>query len=75
MLFVFERTGHHVFWMKDMNFNIDIVWIADDQVVGISPAYASNPRQLHTPPQPVRYVLEVNANSGIQVGDMVEIKL
>jgi uncharacterized membrane protein (UPF0127 family) len=75
MFFIFPSEGHHVFWMKDMRFNIDIVWIADDQVIGISPAYASTPRQLYTPPRPVRYVLEVSANSGIRVGDKVELNL
>src|SRR3989344_8940875 len=27
MLFVFKEEGHHQFWMKDMNFSIDIIWI------------------------------------------------
>src|SRR3989344_9467711 len=26
-LFVFERPGKHHFWMKDMNFPLDIIWI------------------------------------------------
>lgn len=75
MLFIFERPGHHVFWMKDMKFNIDIVWIADDQVVGVTRGYASNPTELLTPPAAVRYVLEVAADSNIKVGDKVEIEL
>ncbi|MSU44900.1 DUF192 domain-containing protein, partial [Candidatus Nomurabacteria bacterium] len=28
MLFVFEHSGNHPFWMKDMNFPIDIIWLA-----------------------------------------------
>jgi uncharacterized membrane protein (UPF0127 family) len=27
MLFVFDRPGKYIFWMKDMNFPIDIIWI------------------------------------------------
>ena len=27
MFFVFEKSGNHPFWMKDMNFAIDILWI------------------------------------------------
>ncbi len=27
MLFVFEQPGMHSFWMKDMKFDIDIIWI------------------------------------------------
>jgi uncharacterized membrane protein (UPF0127 family) len=35
MLFVFEKEGNYGFWMKDMNFPIDIIWVgADLSVVG-----------------------------------------
>jgi len=27
MLFIFESPGNHCFWMKDMRFAIDIVWL------------------------------------------------
>jgi uncharacterized protein len=27
MLFVFEKEGNHGFWMKDMKFNVDMIWI------------------------------------------------
>lgn len=30
MLFVFEDYSHHKFWMKDMNYAIDILWLTDD---------------------------------------------
>lgn len=30
MLFVFDNDGKHSFWMKDMNFPIDIVWLDKD---------------------------------------------
>ncbi|MFZ3015529.1 MAG: DUF192 domain-containing protein [Minisyncoccia bacterium] len=30
MLFVFEKKGKYSFWMKDMNFPIDIIWIGKD---------------------------------------------
>ena len=33
MLFVFEKGGKHPFWMKDMNFGIDIIWISEDKKV------------------------------------------
>jgi uncharacterized membrane protein (UPF0127 family) len=33
MLFVFEDEGKHKFWMKDMKFPIDIIWISDDKRV------------------------------------------
>jgi uncharacterized membrane protein (UPF0127 family) len=30
LLFVFEDLGEHTFWMKDMNFPIDIIWVGED---------------------------------------------
>ena len=36
MLFVFERSGRHDFWMKDMNFPIDILWLRNSRVVYVA---------------------------------------
>ncbi|MFL6474057.1 MAG: DUF192 domain-containing protein [Nitrososphaera sp.] len=33
MLFVFENEAEHTFWMKDMKFPIDIIWINADKTV------------------------------------------
>mgnify|MGYP001594648448 CR=1 FL=1 len=30
MLFVYPERRRHAFWMKDMNFPIDIIWIGED---------------------------------------------
>jgi len=30
MLFVFDSPGNYPFWMKDMNFPIDIIWLSED---------------------------------------------
>lgn len=43
MYFAFETPSGAIFWMKDMQVPIDIVWIADDAVVGI---------ESHVQPQP-----------------------
>lgn len=63
MFFVFEEPGMHAFWMKNMEFSLDIIWIGEDFKVvdmkeNISPdtypqQYASSLR--------AQYVLEVNA--------------
>jgi len=29
MLFVFEQPARHYFWMKEMNFPIDIIWLSE----------------------------------------------
>lgn len=33
MLFVFEQSARHSFWMKDMKFPIDIIWLDSDEKV------------------------------------------
>jgi len=35
MLFEFPNKDRQVFWMKDMQFNLDIIWIEDNKVVAI----------------------------------------
>ena len=63
MLFVFEEDGRHSFWMKDMLFAIDMLWLdAEGRVVhlekGVSPDTFPT---AFTPDAPARYVLEVPA--------------
>jgi len=84
MLFVYTKPGIQHFWMKDMLFPIDIIWINEGKIVAITndipipdqdtpisqlPTYAS--------PQPVSAVLEVNAGytkkHNIAIGDAVEL--
>lgn len=77
MLFLFDNTDYHAFWMKDMRFPIDIIWIDANRVIAdiaknISPE--SFPASL-VPSRVARYVLEVNAGfvdrNGIAIGDEV----
>lgn len=61
LLFVFEEPGLYGFWMKDMNFAIDIIWIDESRhVIGIERGVAPEtfPNTFHSP-GPVKYVLEV----------------
>ena len=63
MLFVFPTDDKYAFWMKDMKFSIDIIWLdANGTVVYIAPDVSPStyPRTF-TPTSPARYVLEVNA--------------
>jgi len=63
MLFVFDDSGPWGFWMKDMRFSIDIIWVdADGRVVTVAPSVSpqSYP-SVYTPTSPARYVLEVPA--------------
>ncbi len=33
MLFVFGMPGDYKFWMKDMNFPLDIIWLSSDKKI------------------------------------------
>ncbi|KKW22381.1 MAG: hypothetical protein UY71_C0006G0024 [Parcubacteria group bacterium GW2011_GWB1_52_7] len=85
MLFVFERPSRETFWMKDMLFPIDIIWIRSRTVVGaaenLQPPAEGTPDaalSLYSSPVPVDQVLEVPAGfvqrHNIQPGDPVIVK-
>jgi uncharacterized membrane protein (UPF0127 family) len=63
MLFVFPVVASRGFWMRNMSFPIDIIWIDKNKtVIGVTKDVdpASYPN-IFFPPQPVKYVLELNA--------------
>jgi len=75
MLFIFDDVQRHAFWMKDMNFPIDIIWI-DERWRVVDITYGARPDafpEIFSPRVPVRYVLEVNAGEArdIKIGDDV----
>jgi len=50
MLFVFQQPSRPSFWMKDMNFPIDIIWLgANRSVVYIAPNLEPCPSQSNCP--------------------------
>ena len=75
MLFIFQEPTTPSFWMKEMNFPLDIIWIGSDRrIVDISENIAPETfPQLFRPRAQVQYVLEVNAgwakSHNISVGD------
>jgi uncharacterized protein len=84
MLFIFGSEGLYYFWMKDMRFPLDMVWInAECAVVDITkevpppdPGQTTSDLSTYAPSEPAQYVLEINAgqaeSAGIHIGDMVE---
>ncbi len=60
MLFLFDKDDIYSFWMKDMNFDIDIVWLnKNKEVVFIKKkAKASDYPLLYTPDIKSHYVAE-----------------
>lgn len=82
VLFVFGQAAPYPFWMKGMEFDLDILWIKDGKVIGIAEgvkAPANNNGKVETvfPPQAVDQVLEVNSgwvkDKGVKVGDEIVI--
>lgn len=83
MLFVYEEDNPRTFWMPDMHFPLDMVWIRSDCMVDGVTAHVPNPLpdtprdQLPYYPStgPVRFILEINAGqadaSGISPGSSV----
>lgn len=77
MVFVFPDSQIRTFWMKDVEYPIDIIWIDHNSVVGSVTAYPGSIR--YVSPQPVDMVLEVPAETvateQIGVGDSIKINL
>lgn len=83
MLFIFDQPGNYTFWMKGMNFDVDILWISGDQVVDITYGAKAPAKEDSTAPKtvyqsrvPADKVLEVNSGwvekNKIFVGDKIE---
>ncbi len=84
MLFVFEEPGYPSFWMKEMQFPIDIIFINDTTVTTLyanvqPPESNTAPLAVFKPTSPSDKVLEVNAGKaaelGIEVGSTLQIEL
>jgi uncharacterized protein len=78
MLFVFERPDRYGFWMKNVSFPIDIIWISPNKTVVDMKSEAPPCQgfcQTYFPASAALYVLEVSAGfareEGIQIGDTV----
>lgn len=86
MLFVLPQKSIPTFWMKDMKFSLDFIWIDSDKVVditeGVLAPRASELESVlprYSPKFLTTHVLEIPAGSvkkyGIQIGDAVVLKL
>ncbi len=77
MLFVFQQPGLYAFWMKDMHFPLDFIWINENyQIIDITKNIPpeSYP-QTYQPSSPAKYVIEVSAGwtdkHSVNLGDDV----
>ena len=77
MLFIFDTPDNYGFWMKEMNFPLDIIWIsADYHIVHIEKDLTPQTYPtVYYPNSPSQYVLEISAGqtdqNNIKVGDLV----
>lgn len=79
MLFIFSDYSVRSFWMNEMLIPLDIIWIKDTTIVGIAYSVDTPPPLVsYKSPEPVNYVLEVNAgwakSFSITTGDHVLYK-
>lgn len=78
MLFVFPEKKKESFWMKDMRFDLDIIWIADRRVGYIFKNADHSSLKRIDPSVPSDMVLEANSGFcdkfGIKVGDKAVLK-
>jgi len=82
MLFVFEQNGFHRFWMKEMKFAIDILWLnSQGEIITVAPdcpACVNDPCEVYAPTQEARYVLEVPSGYTLahhwKLGDRLKLK-
>lgn len=75
MLFVFDVPGKYGFWMKDMRFPIDMVWISQDGTVvhierEVSPStyFDFNPPKTFVNTPDAKYVLEMASGTSEKYG-------
>ncbi len=81
MYFIFPIPAIYPFWMKDMKFPIDIIWIRGEKIVGITENAAvpdsSSGLPIYSPPTIIDKVLEVDAGLagklGLAEGKMVKL--
>jgi hypothetical protein len=86
MIFIFEVPGRYSFYMKDMKFNIDIIFLDENHKIislfkNVKFTDYKNPRdyEIYQPDYNSKYVIELKAgeieNIGIKTGDTIEFNL
>jgi uncharacterized membrane protein (UPF0127 family) len=84
MLFLFDTPEKNSFWMKEMKFPIDIIWINPNYKIihiekNLQPCISFLICTSYSPNENSQYVLEVNSHyttrNNITVGDKVEFNI
>lgn len=81
MIFIFDKPDYYRFWMKDMKFPIDIIFITSGKISKIvqnATPPKDNEFTIYSPSEPIDKVLEVNAgvskDDKFKVGQEVSFK-
>lgn len=69
-IFVYDEPQHVDFWMKDTSIPLDIIFVDENNTV-ISVKQGEPNSEEYISEDNVKYVIELNANSGIKSGDKV----
>jgi len=83
MLFAFDTENKYSFWMKNMKFPIDIIFINNDEIVdyveNATPPAPDTEPATYEPQLPVNYVLEIKSGLvkkyNIKTGDKISIEI
>ena len=79
MLFVFEKRIPHSFWMKNMRFPIDIIWLDNQRIVelaeNVPPPQEGESPKIMEPRLPSNFVLELESGRAKALGLKVGKKL
>jgi uncharacterized membrane protein (UPF0127 family) len=80
MYFPFDKADYYAFWMKNMQFPIDIIFLKEDKIVTIHnnvpvPTDSTTTPPLYQPTEPADAVLEITAGLaekyGFAKGDLI----
>jgi uncharacterized membrane protein (UPF0127 family) len=82
MLFILNSEDHHSFWMKNVNFPLDLIWLDSElfivDITRDARPCETDPCPTYSPAHPVRYVIEVPegfaSSNNIELHQMVKFK-
>lgn len=84
MIFTYEKPGYYSFWMRDMKFPIDIIFLDGEKIVTVHknvqpPTDKNASLPLYTSEQPANRVLETKAGLAeeydLKKGDTIDLTL
>lgn len=78
MLFVFPKEDYWGLWMRDMRFDLDVIWIKNGKIADISKNISKESKDIVKPPFACDKALEINSGLiekyGFKIGDSVIIQ-